>query len=71
MDTNVHPAEIYRMANALEKAQKDFQMMIIPNYSHGITHNPFYIKLKWNFFVKNLKGKTPPANFKIELQKSK
>jgi len=70
MDTNVHPAEIYRMANALEKAQKDFQMMIIPNYSHGITHNPFYVKLKWNFFVKNLMGAEPPANFKIQLRQT-
>ncbi|HYW36079.1 MAG TPA: prolyl oligopeptidase family serine peptidase, partial [Balneolaceae bacterium] len=65
MDTNVHPAELYRMANALEKNQKDFQMMVIPNYSHGITRDPFYIKLKWNFFVKNLIGSTPPHNYKI------
>ncbi len=68
MDTNVHPAELFRMINALEKAQKDFQMMIIPNYSHGITHNPFYVKLKWDFFVKNLLHATPPENFQIKLK---
>ena len=36
-DDNVHPSGTMRMADALQKAGKDFQLMIYPGAAHGVT----------------------------------
>lgn len=35
MDDNVHVAGTFRLADALIKADKDFDMLIVPNENHG------------------------------------
>jgi len=64
MDTNVHPSETIRMANALIKAGKDFDMLIIPNKSHGLGNENSYFPIKrWNYFVEHLLGAEPLRHF--------
>lgn len=40
MDDNVHPAMTIKMADALIKANKSFDMLILPDMDHGVTQNP-------------------------------
>ncbi|MDZ7694028.1 MAG: prolyl oligopeptidase family serine peptidase [Balneolaceae bacterium] len=60
MDDNVHPAETIRMADALIKAGKDFDMLIMANKTHGLGGEKNYFTIKrWNYFVEHLLGAEP------------
>lgn len=64
MDTNVHPAETIRMADALIKAGKDFDMLIMANKSHGLGSDNNYFTIKrWNYFIEHLMGAEPLQHY--------
>jgi len=66
MDNNVNPIETMQMANALMKANRDFEMLIIPNENHSsLYNNKFFTRKRWDYFVKNLMGVEPPSNYEI------
>lgn len=57
MDTNVNPAHTYRLADALIKAGKDFDMLVIPGAGHGYGSADDYFEQKMNrYFAKYLIG---------------
>ena len=43
IDNNVHPSNTYRMADALIKANKRFDFMILPGQRHGYTTASDYV----------------------------
>lgn len=55
VDINVHPAQTYRMANALIKANKQFDMMVLPGKDHGLG-DKYYINLIRYYFREHLLG---------------
>lgn len=65
IDDNVHVVETMRFADALIKANKDFDMLIVPNMYHGEGGNPYLVRRRWDYFVRYLLGVTPPENFDI------
>ncbi len=66
LDDNVHPALTMQVVNALIKANKDFDMLIMPNMNHSLGNNPYFIRKKWDYFVEHLLEKQPPKGYKIE-----
>lgn len=57
MDTNVNPAQTYRLAHALIKANKDFDMLVIPGAGHGYgSADKYFEKKMFRFFAKHLLG---------------
>jgi dipeptidyl aminopeptidase/acylaminoacyl peptidase len=59
MDTNVDPASTMQVVNALIKADKVFDLLVIPGAGHGI--GGAYGERKRNdFFVHHLLGVEPP-----------
>jgi hypothetical protein len=57
MDNNVHPANTMRLVDALIKANKRFDMLIIPGKRHGYgDYQPYFQQRMWDFFVENLMG---------------
>lgn len=68
IDDNVHPVETMRLVDALMKANKNFDMLFVPNMYHGESgeHALYLIRRRWDYFVQNLLGVTPPANFEIK-----
>jgi dipeptidyl aminopeptidase/acylaminoacyl peptidase len=67
MDNNVPPYNTLLVAEALEKANKDFDLVIFPNATHGFGTLSYYMmRRRWDYFVKNLKGLEPPKNFEIK-----
>lgn len=59
IDDNVDPSSTYQVVNALEKANKDFELVVIPGAHH--TMGELYGEHKrYDFFVKNLLGVKPP-----------
>lgn len=58
MDDNVHPAQTLRMVDALIKADKNFDMIILPRSNHGFggAENTFYEHKMWFHFARILLG---------------
>ncbi|HLX00281.1 MAG TPA: DPP IV N-terminal domain-containing protein [Candidatus Acidoferrales bacterium] len=65
IDDNVNPVETMRFADALMKANKDFDMLFVPNMAHGEGTNLYLVRRRWDYFVKYLLGVTPPKDFVI------
>ena len=67
LDDNVPPYNTYLVVDALIKANKDFDLIIFPNARHGYGEDSYYMmRRRWDYFVENLLGATPPKNFEIE-----
>src|SRR5882762_6504606 len=68
IDDNVHPVETMRFVDALMKANKNFDMLLVPNMYHGESgdHAQYLVRRRWDYFVEHLLGVTPPCNFEIK-----
>jgi dipeptidyl-peptidase-4 len=68
IDDNVHPVETIRFVDALMKANKNFDMLFVPNMFHGESgeHALYLVRRRWDYFVQYLLGVTPPSNFEIK-----
>lgn len=58
-DTNVPPESTYRVVDALIKADKDFELLVVPGAGHG-DGGAYGRRKKRDFFVKHLLGTDPP-----------
>jgi dipeptidyl aminopeptidase/acylaminoacyl peptidase len=57
MDNNVHPGNTIRMVNALIKANKRFDFMVLPGKPHGYGDmQPYFNHLMMEYFAENLLG---------------
>ena len=54
LDDNVHPASTMRVVNALIKADKDFDMLIMPNMHHTLREHDYYRRRVLEYFLENL-----------------
>ena len=66
MDDNVHPAMTLQVIDALIKANKKFDFMIMPDRAHSFTQDPYFIRLLWDYFVEHLLHVEPPADYEIK-----
>jgi dipeptidyl aminopeptidase/acylaminoacyl peptidase len=67
LDDNVPPYETLLVADALIKANKDFDMLLIPNVHHGYgAATPYATRRRWDYFVRNLAGDTPPFEYQLK-----
>ena len=60
-------AMTFRLIEALQKANKRFDMLLLPNVGHG--RNNFMIQRSWDYMVEHLLGLTPPDDFKLEVSR--
>ena len=58
------PATI-KLVDALVKADKDFDFLIMPNRAHGFGNDPYFVRRRWDYFVKHLMGVEPPSGVRI------
>ncbi|MBO9618190.1 MAG: DPP IV N-terminal domain-containing protein [Niabella sp.] len=69
MDDNVPPYNTYLVGDALIKANKTFDLIVLPNARHGYAEDSYYImRRRWDYFVENLLGGIPPKDYKIEVK---
>ena len=55
VDNNVHPANTMRLADALIKANKRFDMLVIPGARHAFgPAQPYFTQRMWDFFAEHL-----------------
>ena len=68
MDDNVHPASTIALVDALIKANKSFDLLVVPDANHDMTQIPYVIRRTWDYFVQNLLGVAPPRDYQITPQ---
>ena len=59
LDKNVDPSSTMQVVNALIKADKDFDMLVVPGGGHGIAESPYGYRRRCDFFVRHLLGVEP------------
>jgi len=64
-DDNVPPYNTLLVVNALISANKDFDLIMLPNRTHGFGNEPYMVRRRWDYFVKNLLGAEPPKEYQI------
>ena len=67
LDDNVPPSNTLLVVQALIKADRDFDMIAIPNVHHGYgASTPYITRRRWDYFVRHLAGDTPPKNYALK-----
>jgi len=67
MDTNVPPYQTLMIVDALIKANKDFDLLLLPNQNHGYgSASAYMMRRRWDYFVKWLLGAEPPKEYQMQ-----
>jgi len=65
MDANVPPSSTLLVVNDLIRANKDFDLIMLPNRGHGFGSEPYMMRRRWDYFVRHLLGAEPPKEFEF------
>ncbi|MEZ5040841.1 MAG: prolyl oligopeptidase family serine peptidase [Saprospiraceae bacterium] len=65
LDDNVNASATFKLAEALVKADKQFDLLILPSQRHGYQgiYMDYFRKRRWNYFVEHLLGVEPIWDF--------
>ena len=68
IDENVNPSATFKLAEALIKAGKDFDLFIWPSRNHnfGRTNGDYFTVKRWNYFIEHLMGEKPLRHYQIQ-----
>jgi dipeptidyl aminopeptidase/acylaminoacyl peptidase len=66
MDNNVPPYNTLLVVNELIKANKDFDLLLLPNRNHGFGNEPYMVRRRWDYFVRNLANGEPPQGYELK-----
>ena len=56
VDTNVDPSSTMQVVDALIRADKDFEFLLVPNGGHGVGEKPYLRRKRIEFFQQHLGG---------------
>jgi dipeptidyl aminopeptidase/acylaminoacyl peptidase len=69
LDDNVPPYNTLLVVNELIKANKDFDLLLLPNRRHGYGDAaPYMMRRRWDYFVRYLMGAEPPKEYEMKPQ---
>jgi dipeptidyl aminopeptidase/acylaminoacyl peptidase len=54
MDENCHPLHTLRVVDALIAADKDFDLLVLPNRNHAFTTDRYFIRRRWMYLAQHL-----------------
>ncbi len=67
MDDNVPPDNTLLVADALIRANKDFDLLMLPNQAHGYgAASNYMMRRRWDYFVRWLLNAEPPKEYEIK-----
>ena len=64
-DEEVSITHSQQFVHALISANKDFDLLYIPGMTHYTSRNPYFVRKRWDYFVRHLLGQEPPAGFRV------
>lgn len=65
MDENVFPALTLQFCDALNRANRSYDLLYLPNRAHAFVSEPYVVRRLWDYFVEHLMKCAPPANYRI------
>jgi len=65
MDSNVPPSSTLLLVDRLIAANKDFDLIMLPNRRHGFANEPYMMRRRWDYFVQHLLGADPPSEYEF------
>jgi dipeptidyl-peptidase 4 len=65
LDANVPPYNTLLVVDELIKANKDFDLIMLPNRGHGFGNEPYMVRRRWDYFVRYLLGAEPPQGYEL------
>jgi dipeptidyl aminopeptidase/acylaminoacyl peptidase len=68
LDSNVPPYNTLLVVDELIKANRDFDLLMLPNRGHGFASEPYMVRRRWDYFVRHLMGAEPPREYEIKTQ---
>lgn len=63
LDTVTPPTATFRLIDALQHANKNFDLLLLPNDGHHISS--YMLRRTWDYLVTHLQGVEPPTAFKL------
>ena len=67
MDNNVPPYSTLLVVDALIKANKDFDLLLLPNQHHGYgPYSNYMTRRRWDYFVRWLLNTEPPQEYDLK-----
>lgn len=67
MDDNVPPNNTLLVVDALIKANRDFDLLMIPNAAHGYgAASQYMTRRRWDYFVRYLRNDIPPMEYEMK-----
>jgi dipeptidyl-peptidase-4 len=63
LDLGCHPSALLRLTDALEKADKDYDLLLQSNAAHRVTS--YTTRRAWDYFTRHLAGVAPPKGLKL------
>jgi dipeptidyl-peptidase 4 len=64
-DSNVHPNMTLLLIDRLIAANRDFDVLVMPNRGHGYANEAYAVRRTWDYFVTHLLGRLPPPDYRI------
>ena len=72
LDDNVNPAATFQLVDALIEANRDFDLLVLPNRNHDYAgtwgtwnEDPYFTRRRWDYFVQHLMGEQPPPEYQV------
>jgi len=65
MDDNIHNAMTVQFIEALTRANKDYDLIVLANKDHTCVGNAYFIRRSWDYFVRHLLGAIPPKGYVV------
>ncbi len=62
MDEHMPAATATRLIDALTKANRDYDLVVMPNRAHGFSQDRYFSRRLFDYFVRHLLGSEPPVN---------
>jgi len=66
MDDNVSPALTIQLIDALTKANRDYDLIVMPNKNHAFASDPYFNRRRWDYFVRHLLRVEPPVGYELK-----
>jgi len=63
LDTTIPPTAMFRVIDELQKANKDFDMLLLPDFGHAVSN--YLTRRTWDYLVRHLLDQDPPKEFKL------
>ncbi len=64
-DDNVPPYNTMLVVDALIEANKDFDLLMLPNRRHGFGSEDYMVRRRWDYFVRYLLDAEPPKEYEM------